>query len=223
MKWKMAALSLILLAALSTGSAGAEWTLGPGLAPPLPTDRAFSTKGWQEGNMNVNIPVSRDPNLLKRARINAAVEVETARFTRAIEKRNEDWKTSGWISWQSAMDRKDSPVTSFLLIESSYPDRAAHPMSYAVAMNFDGLGHRITLKDMKKKMENLTVEEVNRQIEIQCRERNIPLFEKYHTIRKLPDIFYIGKDSHLYLVFSPYEIGPYSSGFIAIDMGEIGE
>ena len=39
-------------------------------------------------------------------------------------------------------------------------------------------------------------------------------------MRKLPDIFYIGKDSHLYLVFEPYEIGPYASGFIAIDMGE---
>ena len=39
--------------------------------------------------MNVNIPVSKDENLLKRARINAAVEVETDRFTRTIEKRNE--------------------------------------------------------------------------------------------------------------------------------------
>ena len=221
MKWKTAVLSLALFLAFSAGSAGAEWTLGPGLSSPLPTNPAFSTKGWQEGTMNVNIPVSKDENLLKRARINAAVEVETARFTKAIEKRNEVWKTSGWVNWQSAMDRKDSPVTSFLLIESSYPDRAAHPMSYAVPMNFDGLGHRITLQDMKKKMPNLTVEEVNRQIEIQCRKRNIPIFEKYHTVRKLPDVFYIGKDSHLYLVFPPYEIGPYSSGFIAIDMGEV--
>lgn len=46
--------------ALSAGSAEAEWTLGPGLAPPLPTNPAFSTKGWQEGTMNVNIPVSKD-------------------------------------------------------------------------------------------------------------------------------------------------------------------
>lgn len=219
MKWKTAALALSLFLALSAGSAEAEWTLGPGLAPPLPTNPAFSTKGWQEGTMNVNIPVSKDENLLKRARINAAVEVETARFTRTIEKRNEAWKTSGWVTWQSAMDRKDSPVTSFLLVESSYPDRAAHPMSRAVAMNFDRLGHRVTLKDLKKTMGYLTVEEVNRQIDIQCGERNIHLFAR-HEVRKLPDLFYIGKDNHVYLVFEPYEIGPYASGFIAIDMGE---
>lgn len=69
-------LALSLFLALSAGSAEAEWTLGPGLAPPLPTNPAFSTKGWQEGTMNVNIPVSKDENLLKRARINAAVEVK---------------------------------------------------------------------------------------------------------------------------------------------------
>ena len=147
MKWKTAALALSLFLALSAGSAEAEWTLGPGLAPPLPTNPAFSTKGWQEGTMNVNIPVSKDPNLLKRARINAAVEVETARFTRTIEKRNEAWKTSGWVTWQSAMDRKDSPVTSFLLVESSYPDRAAHPMSRAVAMQFQQIRHRSPWKE----------------------------------------------------------------------------
>lgn len=219
MKWKKVLLSMALLAALF-GGASAEWTLGPGLASPLPTNPAFSTKGWQKETMNVNIPVSRDPNLLKRARINAAVEVETNRFTKSIEKRNAAWKTTGWISWQSAMDKKESPITSFLLVESSYPDRAAHPMSRAVPMNFDGLGHRITLKDLKQKMPNLTVEEVNRQIEIQCSEREIYLFPD-HTVRKLPDIFYIGKDSHLYLVFEPYEIGPYASGFIAIDMGMV--
>lgn len=148
------------------------------------------------------------------------MEVETNRFTKSIEKRNAAWKTTGWISWQSAMDKKESPITSFLLVESSYPDRAAHPMSRAVPMNFDGLGHRVTLKDLKQKMPNLTVEEVNRQIEIQCSEREIYLFPD-HTVRKLPDIFYIGKDSHLYLVFEPYEIGPYASGFIAIDMGMV--
>lgn len=70
MKWKTAALALSLFLALSAGSTEAEWTLGPGLAPPLPTNPAFSTKGWQEGTMNVNIPVSKDENLLKRARIN---------------------------------------------------------------------------------------------------------------------------------------------------------
>lgn len=219
MKWKKVLLSMALLAALS-GGASAEWTLGPGLASPLPMNPAFSTKGWQEGTMNVNIPVSKDENLLKRARINAAVEVETNCFTKSIEKRNAAWKTTGWISWQSAMDNKESPITSFLLVESSYPDRAAHPMSRAVPMNFDGLGHRVALKDLKQKMPNLTVEEVNRQIEIQCSEREIYLFPD-HAVRKLPDIFYIGKDSHLYLVFEPYEIGPYASGFIAIDMGMV--
>lgn len=101
-------LSMALLAALS-GGASAEWTLGPGLASPLPTNPAFSTKGWQKETMNVNIPVSRDPNLLKRARINAAVEVETNRFTKSIEKRNAAWKTTGWISWQSAMDKRKVP------------------------------------------------------------------------------------------------------------------
>lgn len=88
-------------------------------------------------------------------------------------------------------------------------------------MTFDRLGHRVTVRDLAEKMPALTVDEVNRQIEIQCRERKIPIFEDHHTIRRLPDTFYIGKDGHLYLVFQQYEIAPYSSGFIAVDMGEV--
>lgn len=218
MNWKKGACLLAFLTVLAAGSVKAEWTLGPGLAPPMPTNPAFSQKVWQDERLQVTIPVSHDPNLLKRARINAAVEVEADRFARSIEKRNKDWKTSGWITWQSAMDRKGSAITSFLLLESSYPDRAAHPMSHAVTMNFDGLGHKISIKDIKEKMPGLTVEEVNRQIELQCREREIPLFAD-HEVKKIPSSFYIGKDGHLYLLFEPYEIGPYSSGFIAIEMG----
>ena len=219
MKLKYMALTVALLLA-PLGGASAEWVLGPSLSAGE-ADSAFTTEVLDRDRLHVKLPVYHGDNLLARARINGAIDVKAHSFEKSLEKRNGTWKTEGWISWQEGMAGKDSPFTSFLLITSTYPDRAAHPTSYAHTMTFDSLGHRVTMGDLEKRMPHLTVGEVNRQIEIQCRERQIPIFENHHTIRKLPDTFYIGKDSHLYLVFQQYEIAPYSSGFIAIDMGEV--
>lgn len=219
MKLKYIALAAALLLAPACG-ASAAWLLGPSLSAGA-EDSAFTTETIDRDTLHLKIPVYHGANLLTRARINGAIDVKTRSFEESLAKRNSTWKTEGWISWQEGMAGKDSPYTSFLLVTSTYPDRAAHPTSYAHTMTFDSLGHRVTIRDLEKQMPALTVEEVNRQIEIQCRERQIPIFEKYHTIRKLPDTFYIGKDGHLYLVFQQYEIAPYSSGFIAIDMGKI--
>lgn len=219
MKLKYIALAATLLLAPACG-ASAAWVLGPSLSAGA-EDSAFTTETIDRDTLHLKIPVYHGANLLTRARINGAIDVKTRSFEESLAKRNSTWKTEGWISWQEGMAGKDSPYTSFLLVTSTYPDRAAHPTSYAHTMTFDRLGHRVTMGDLEKRMPTLTVEEVNRQIEIQCRERQIPIFEKHHTIRKLPDTFYIGKDDHLYLVFQQYEIAPYSSGFIAIDMGKI--
>lgn len=220
MKLKYIALAAALLLA-PVGGASADWVLGPSLSAGE-EDSAFTTEALDRDTLHLKMPVYHGDNLLARARINGAIETRVSSFEKSLAERNGTWKTEGWISWQEGMAGKDSPYTSFLLITSTYPDRAAHPTSYAWPMTFDGLGHRVTVRDLAKKMASLTVEEVNRQIEIQCRNRQIPIFEDHHTVRKLPDTFYIGKDGHLYLVFQQYEIAPYSSGFIAIDMGTVG-
>lgn len=219
MKLKYIALATALFLA-PAGGVSASWVLGPALSVAA-DDGTFTTEVADSDMFHRKLPVYHGANLLARARINGAIEVKARSFEESLAKRNSTWKTEGWISWQEGMAGKDSPFTSFLLITSTYPDRAAHPTSYAHTMTFDSLGHRVTMGDLEKRMPHLTVGEVNRQIEIQCRERQIPIFENHHTIRKLPDTFYIGKDSHLYLVFQQYEIAPYSSGFIAIDMGEV--
>ena len=219
MKLKYIAMTAALLLA-PLGGASAAWVLGPSLSEGA-ADSIFTTEVTDRDGLHLKMPVVHGDNLLARARMNGAISARAASFEESLVKRNETWKTEGWISWQEGMAGKDSPYTSFLLITSTYPDRAAHPTSYAWPMTFDRLGHRVTVQDLAKKMPTLTVDEVNRQIEIQCRERKIPIFEEHHTIRRLPDTFYIGKDGHLYLVFQQYEIAPYSSGFIAIDMGRI--
>lgn len=222
MNWKHMALGVSLALILSGGAVSAEnltWTLGPSLSRMQPTNQTFSTVEYKEGEMEAKVPLSEDPNLLKRARINATVDVAVESYERAIRHANRNWKTSGRMYWQEGMNEPGYPYTSFVIITSTYPDRAAHPHGYAYGYNFDQYGHRLTIRDMEKLMPTLTVEELNRQIEIQTREKGIPIFENWHTVKKLPENFYIGKDGHLYIILQQYEVAPYSSGYVIIDMG----
>ena len=84
------------------------------------------------------------------------------------------------------------------------------------------MGHKVTFEDLKKKMPNLTLEELRRQTALQAEANHLFLFKDY-KINKFPKTFYIDKNNHLYFVFQQYAIAPYAAGFITIDMGEVPE
>lgn len=207
---KLFLLAVISLSVISPISA--EWTLGPGIGGG--ERPSFATELNKDNVMDVKKPVVSGGNLLRRARINGAIDAEVSEFTKYIGKRNEDWKTNGWIYWQEGMVDPEG-ITSFVLFEASYPDRAAHPMTGARSMTFDKWGHKVTLKDL---LPDLTVEDVNRAIEEQ-----IPPEKLFytHSVTRVPKTFYVGKNGKIYVVFQQYEIGPYAAGIMVAEVGKL--
>lgn len=208
---------LFLLAAVSLSAifpVSAEWTLGPGIGGG--ESPSIRTELNKDNVMEVKKPVVSDGNLLRRARINAVIDTEVDEFSKYIRKRNEDWKTNGWIYWQEGMVNPEG-ITSFILFEASYADGAAHPITGARSMNFDKWGHKVTLKDL---LPDLSAEDVNRAIEEQIPEER--LFYN-HSVNRVPKTFYVGKNGKIYVVFQQYEIGPYAAGFMVAEVGELTE
>lgn len=194
--------------------AGAEYVIGPGLAFPVP-GKLLTSEEKKEGSLTASYPVSRDPNLLKRARINAVTEVEMNRYARWLEKAGEHAPVTGMFLWNEGSDGAETGYTGLVLLESHYFKGAAHPMTYARGYVFDALGQRVPLADL---MPDLTAEQVWELTKTQCAERQIPLFPDA-SIKKIPSQYYLGKDRHVYLIYPLYEIAPYSSGFITVDLG----
>lgn len=207
---KVIPVALIFLSSFLPVSA--EWTLGPGIGGG--EESSFAAELNKDDVMDVKKPVISGGNLLRRARINAAIDTEVDEFSKYIRKRNEDWKTNGWIYWQEGMVNPEG-ITSFILFEACYADGAAHPITGARSMNFDKWGHKVTLNDL---LPDLSAEDVNRAIEEQIPEER--LFYN-HSVNRVPKTFYVGKNGKIYVVFQQYEIGPYAAGFMVAEVGSI--
>lgn len=211
---KRTILTAMLLATLATASAHADWTVGPALVNPTPGGKPMDTVAAKTENYDIKMPVSDHALLLKRARLNAIIEVDETAFVNRLDKfQREDRKVKGWYLWNEGLD--DEHYTSFVLIKSEYFDRAAHPMSYVRGVTVDKLGQKVKLKDL---FPDLTVEEVEAKTKEQMKERNIPLFP-FAKFKKIPSEFYIGKDHHVYVMYQLYEIAPYAAGIISVDLG----
>ena len=179
--------ALLLFPAIGTAEAYTAETLKQAQGP------AIVSESYKDGTMEVRKAVSKDANLLRRARINSAIDTEIDRFGNYVAKANQrtGGGTKGWINYKEGMTGENDPYTSLLLFESVYYYHAAHPLTYAKGLTFDQMGHKVTFEDLK--------------------------------INKFPETFYIDKNNHLYFVFQQYAIAPYAAGFIVIDMGEVPE
>lgn len=210
--------ALLLFPAIGTAEAYTAETLKQAQGP------AIVSESYKDGTMEVRKAVSKDTNLLRRARINSAIDTEIDRFGTYVAKANQrtGGGTKGWINYKEGMTGENDPYTSLLLFESVYYYHAAHPLTYAKGLTFDQMGHKVTFEDLKKKMPNLTLEELRRQTALQAEANHLFLFKDY-KINKFPETFYIDKNNHLYFVFQQYAIAPYAAGFIVIDMGEVPE
>lgn len=212
-KLKAAAAAAVLALGLLF-PASAEYVVGPALSG-TPTAPMFTEETMKEGRLNAALPVSRDPSFLKRARINAVLEVEKDRYSAWVEKMNETSAVSAEFLWNEGLDGADGTYTSVVLIESHYFRNAAHPMTYTKGYTFDSQGKQVPREAF---LPDLTADEVWALTEKQCREKGIPLFS-FPEARRIPSEYYLGKDRHLYLIYQLYDIAPYSSGFITVDMG----
>lgn len=211
---KMAWKAFLLAAAVAAGSSvSAEM---PGLAS---AGEHMVTAEAARGPVSGKYPVWKGGTALQRARINSAIEAELARYYDHTVKLNThpEWPVTGTLGWSMGQEGKDG-VVSFVIYESTYFHKAAHPNTYVKGMTFDAKGYRIHRDQVLSMTSDDTAEEVRARIASEAAERGIPLFpESYGRPDAWPEDFYIGRDGKLYFIFQQYDIGPYSSGWIAIE------
>ena len=119
--------ALLLFPAIGTAEAYTAETLKQAQGP------AIVSESYKDGTMEVRKAVSKDANLLRRARINSAIDTEIDRFGNYVAKANQrtGGGTKGWINYKEGMTGENDPYTSLLLFESVYYYHAAHPLTYA--------------------------------------------------------------------------------------------
>lgn len=175
-------------------------------APQMPAD------------CEAKLPVWKGGTALQRARVNAAIEAETARFTTRLTNLRRNGEVSGWLSWQAG--RADADLVSLVLFESVYFKGAAHPSTTVVGLTFDAKGEPVTREDALARAVPQTAEEINAAIEQQGEARDLMLFRpEWREVQGWPQEFYVGADGRLYFIFQQYAIAPYAAGWIAIDAG----
>lgn len=164
------------------------------------------------------LPVWKGGTALQRARVNAAVEAEAARFAARLTDLRTHGEVSGWLSWQAG--RADAELVSLVLYESVYFKGAAHPSTTVVGLTFDAKGEPVARKEALARAVPQTAEDINAAIERQGKERDLMLFRpEWRTVQGWPQEFYVGADGRLYFIFQQYDIAPYAAGWIAIDAG----
>lgn len=108
-----------------------------------------------------------------------------------------------------------------------YADRAAHPTSYDYGYVFRlSDGKRLDLKDLakeprfKNRASRYTLPAMEQAVKLQTAEHEIPLYDFYTGLKEAPKEFYLDSFGNVHILFQQYEIAPYSSGIIDINLDE---
>lgn len=191
------------------------WSAGPALIPGEKSKFYESTELRFRTSV-AKIPVYKGKNTVFQERFNEKMRKEGNHYLLALHGEKIKRNVAGWLHWQEGSRGK---WNSIILVESVMYEGAAHPINYVKGITLDDTGREITLEELQKRMPRLTVEKLQEETEKQCRKKGIVLFDNY-KITEFPGEFYIGTNHHLYFIFQQYDIGPYSSGWIMVDMGK---
>lgn len=113
----------------------------------------------------------------------------------------------------------DGKYLSFLDEGYLYFDRAAHPTSWKTGVVFDvATGKRITnWRDLVKPGDEkyFTLQKITNKLTLSGH----VLSSYFNGLTEDPKNFYLDKSHNIHFVFGQYEVAPYSSGIIDINMG----
>ena len=113
----------------------------------------------------------------------------------------------------------DGQYLSFLDEGYLYFDRAAHPTSWKTGVVFDmATGKRITnWRDLVKPGDEkyFTLKKITNKLTLSGH----VLSTYFNGLTEDPKNFYLDKNRNIHFVFGQYEVAPYSSGIIDINMG----
>lgn len=224
MKFSKMLAAMALASLFSLASVPSEASLWPGLGTTASEKSgAFRTDDFQDGKATMRSPylVTNATNEEFSGKVNAAIAREKTEFLAAVKEENETNETLGWMVWHEGLIgnyiNNVQGITSIVIVRQTLSAGAAHGLTFAQGLNFSGTGDILSLSDL---LPDLTVYDVNQCIEVTAKKKNIKLFSD-HTVKELPNNFYVGKNHVVYALYQPYELAPYSEGVLSIAIGKL--
>ncbi len=109
----------------------------------------------------------------------------------------------------------------FLQSGYNFFSKSAHPISWKIGITFDlTTGEKKSWKELVRPEDtaSFTVEAITAKLLATAKEQDIPLYREFSRLPQLPKNYYLDKNGIIHFIFGQYEVAPYSSGIIDINM-----
>lgn len=182
------------------------------------------------GDDNLIYPVVFTKNSDAAGKINSIIRNEVESFlvhindTAADGKEAEEDKIQGYgVNFEIPCNHENG-ILSIILTEYVYYKNAAHPSTYRRALNFNSdSGVRISSDSLSEIAHeefgesSYSPKNLTRKLKKYAAEHDIPLYESFRQLTKIPEDFYFDDNLHVHFIFQQYEVAPYAAGIIEFD------
>ncbi len=110
---------------------------------------------------------------------------------------------------------------SFLQSGYHYFTGAAHPISWKIGVTFDlATGEEVLWKDLVRTEDAdiFTIDGITTKLLATAKAKGIPLYKDFTKLKTLPKDYYLDTNGMLHFIFGQYEVAPYASGIIDLNM-----
>ena len=179
------------------------------------------------GNEKIVYPVVHTGNEAIDQKINVKIKEELMDFIKGIHyaAQYDNRKVlDAQMNYKVACNGAGNTVILSLLIsKSKYFEGAAHPSSYLHVLNINmSSGNRMGLNYLTDIGSGVSVEELKARLERKLQEKakreKLYLFPEALPLKNLPENFYWDENLHVHFIFQQYEVAPYATGIIDVDI-----
>lgn len=190
-------------------------------------DAATITETRFSGNDKLIYPVVHLADADIAAKVNSKILAEIQSFVKQIHyaaqyenRRVLDMHTSYEVGSNEA---HGTIILSLIITESIFYEGAAHPATYKHTLNFNlSSGTRMGLDYLTDVGEGITIEslidKLGKKLRKKAAREKLYLFEDKLPLDHLPENFYWDENLHVHFLFQQYEVAPYATGIIDVDI-----
>ncbi len=189
------------------------------MAQPVISDGHYAADGAE-----LTYPIISMANTKAQEKINREIQKDIQKLLGYVQECREDGTASS-SGLKYEVTYLSAELLSIRMEQYFYMQGAAHPMSYdygyvfrlsdGKALKLDEL-HKTSL--LKDRAEHYKLPAVSRAVLKQTAQREIPLYAGFTGIKDAPEELYLDSEGHVHALFQRYDIAPYSSGLIDIDL-----
>lgn len=171
------------------------------------------------GDFKFTYPTVKNSNTFIETKINEKIREEVKELFNAVKQ--PDMSTTATMSYEIPCDKNN--ILSVILTEVVYVKKAAHPLTYKRALNFDTrtgkLIKQADLKNISREYAKADYSEkgITHKLKAYAKENNLTLNSDFKELKEFPENFYFDENFHLHFVFQQYEVAPYAVGIIDLD------